>query len=439
MNATTQAATTAEPFVVSDRYRYYVLALLICVGICSWIDRNIFSILLEPIKQEFHFSDTQLGLLGGIAFGLFYATVGLPIAWLADRFNRRKIITVALALWSAMTACSGLATGFGTLFLARVGVGLGEAGGSPPSQSLVSDYFPPERRAFAMGVLFMYIPLGFMFGFLIGGWINQFFGWRAAFMVVGLPGLALALLVHFTLKEPPRGFSEKSLSSTLAPPPSLGATVRYFLSRSSLRHIPLAGAIHGVGAWGAGVWLPAYFMRVHGMSSGEIGSWMAMIFGIFGTLGAVVGGRIADGIVKRTGDPRWYTRFSAIVILACIPFTFPVYLWSTPQPALLFFIVPIFLGHMFLGPVTGMIQSLAGVRRRAMAAAFYLFLANLISMGVGPLIIGAISDFYSAKYGNDALRYSILTLVVITSFWSATHFLLASRTLREDLVAANEN
>ena len=207
MTAATQAGATAEPFVVSDRYRYYVLALLICVGICSWIDRNIFSILLQPIKQEFHFTDTQLGLLGGIAFGLFYATVGLPIAWLADRYNRRKIITIALALWSVMTACSGLANGFGSLFLARVGVGLGEAGGSPPSQSLVSDYFPPERRAFAMGILFMYIPLGFMFGFLIGGWINQFFGWRAAFMVVGLPGLALALLVRFTLKEPPRGFS----------------------------------------------------------------------------------------------------------------------------------------------------------------------------------------------------------------------------------------
>jgi MFS family permease len=432
--AATQAGTPAAPFAASDRYRYYVLALLICVGVCSWIDRNIFSILLEPIKHEFHFTDTQLGLLGGIAFGLFYATVGLPVAWLADRYNRRKIITIALSLWSAMTAFSGLATGFGTLFLARVGVGLGEAGGSPPSQSLVSDYFPPERRAFAMGILFMYIPLGFMIGFLIGGWVNQFFGWRAAFFVVGLPGLALALLVHLTLKEPPRGFSE---NRTAAAAPSLGDTVRYFLSRSSLRHIPLAGAIHGVGAWGAGVWMPAYFMRVHGMGSGEIGTWLAFVFGIFGTLGAFIGGRIADNIVKRTGDPRWYTRLSAIVILAGVPFTFPIYLLSTPTPALIIFIIPIFLGHMFLGPVTGTIQSLAGVRRRAVAAAFYLFLANLVSMGGGPLIIGAMSDFYSATYGADALRYSILTLVVVTSLWSATHFLLASRTLREDLAAAN--
>jgi len=438
MQASTQAATPAEPFVVSDRYRYYVLGLLISVGICSWVDRNIFSILLEPIKHEFHFSDTQLGLLGGIAFGLFYATVGLPVAWLADRYNRRKIITISLALWSAMTAIGGLATGFTSLFFARVGVGLGEAGGSPPSQSLVSDYFPPERRAFAMGVLFMYIPLGFMVGFLLGGWINQFFGWRAALMVVGLPGLLLALIVHLTLKEPPRGLSERS-ATPVQPPPSLPSTIRYFLSRGSLRHLPLAGAVHGIGAWGAGVWLPAYFMRVHGMSSGEIGTWMAMIFGIFGTLGALSGGRIADALVKRTGDYRWYARFSAIVILASMPFAFPVYLWSTPQPALLFFIFPIFLGHMFLGPVTGMIQSLAGVRRRAMAAAFYLFLANLIAMGGGPLIIGAISDFYTAKYGNDALRYSILTLVVITSIWSATHFLLATRTVREDLEAANSN
>jgi predicted MFS family arabinose efflux permease len=174
------------------------------------------------------------------------------------------------------------------------------------------------------------------------------------------------------------------------------------------------------------------------MGSGEIGTWLAFVFGIFGTLGTLVGGRIADGIVKRTGDPRWYTRFSAIVILASVPFTFPIYLLSSPQLALTIFIVPIFLGHMFLGPVTGTIQSLAGVRRRAVAAAFYLFLANLISMGGGPLIIGALSDFYSAKYGADALRYSILTLVVVTSLWAATHFLLASRTLRQDLAAANE-
>lgn len=438
----TQASTDTEgvvgagtpEFKVSNAYRNYVLALLVVVGILSWVDRNIFSILLEAIKLEFNFSDTQLGLLGGVAFGLFYATVGLPVAWLADRFNRRNIIAIALGLWSLMTAVSGMAVGFFSLFMARVGVGIGEAGGSPPSQSLISDYFPPERRGFALGVLFMYIPLGFLVGFLVGGWVNEFFGWRAAFMVVGVPGIILALILRFTLREPPRGHSENL--QTMPPLPSLSSTIRYFLSRPALRHLPLAGAIHGVGAWGAGVWLPAYFIRVHGMSSGEIGTWMALIFGIAGSIGTIYGGHIADNLVKRTGDPRWYTWFSGSVILLTVPFAFLVYLWPTPVPALLFFILPILLGHMFLGPVMAMIQGLAGVRRRAMAAAFYLFLANLISMGCGPLIIGIISDVYSAEYGTDSLRYSILTLVVVTSVWAALHFFLAARTLREDLQAA---
>jgi len=424
----------AGSFHVTDRYRYYVLGLLMAAGVFSWVDRQIFAILLEAIKHEFRFTDTQLGLLGGIAFGLFYASVGLPVAWMADKFNRRNIIAIAMALWSATTALSGLATGFWTLFLARMGVGIGEAGGSPPSQSLISDYFPPERRSFALGLLYIYLPLGFLVGFLVGGWVNQFFGWRAAFMVVGLPGLLLALVVRLTLREPPRGHSENLQSSGATP--SLWSTLRYFMSRPSLRHIPLAGAIHGVGAWGASLWMPAYFMRVHGMTSGEIGTWLAFIFGIAGSLGTLCGGYIADSIVRRTGDARWYTWFCALSILLTVPFTFAVYLWPTPVPALLFFIPAILIMHMFLGPVMAMIQNLAGLRRRAVGAAFYLFLANLVSMGLGPLIIGVISDYFNARYGDNSLRYAILTLVVITSTWAPLHFFLAARTLREDLEIA---
>ena len=200
--------TVAHPragagFSASQLYRNYVLGLLMTVGVFSWVDRQIFSVLLQSIKLEFSFSDTQLGLLGGVAFGLFYATVGLPIAWLADRFSRRNIIAVCLALWSLMTALCGAAGGFWSLFLARMGVGIGEAGGSAPAQSLISDYFPPERRGFALGVLFTYLPLGFLVAFLVGGWVNEFFGWRTAFAVVGLPGVVLALVLWLTLREPP--------------------------------------------------------------------------------------------------------------------------------------------------------------------------------------------------------------------------------------------
>ena len=427
-------APAATGFRVTDRYRYYVLGLLLMVGVFSWVDRQIFAVLLESIKLEFHFSDTQLGLLGGVAFGLFYASVGLPVAWLADKFNRRNIIAIALGLWSVMTAFSGMATGFWTLFVARMGVGIGEAGGAPPSQSLISDYFPPHRRGFALGVLYMYLPLGFLVGYMIGGWVNQFFGWRAAFMVVGLPGVFLALLLRFTLREPPRGHSENLQHS--GETPSLWSTIRYFLSRPSLRHIPIAGSIHGIGAWGAGLWMPAYFMRVHGMTSGEIGTWLALIFGTAGSLGTLVGGYLADRIVKKTGDERWYTWLCGLSILLTVPFSFLVYLWPTPVPALLFFIPAVLVMHMFLGPVMAMIQNLAGLRRRAVGAAFYLFLANLVSMTLGPVIIGLISDFFNADYGDNSLRYAILSLVVITSVWAPVHFFLASRTLREDLEAA---
>ena len=424
-----------DDFSVTDRYRYFVLGMLITVGVFSWVDRQIFAVLLESIKQEFTFSDTQLGLLGGLAFGLFYATVGLPIAWLCDKFNRRNIIVIALGLWSLMTALCGTANSFMTLFLARMGVGVGEAGGSPPAQSMICDYFPPERRGFALGTYFMLIPLGTLVGFLVGGWVNEFFGWRTAFMVVGIPGVVYAVFLVFMLKEPPRGHSENR-KITISPP-SLLSTIKYFLSRPTLRQVPIAGAIHGIGAWGGAIWLPAYFMRTHGMSSGEVGTWFAFIFGIAGAAGTFLGGYVVDRIVKTTGDSRWYMWFSALVILVSTPFSFVVYLWPTPVPALLILIIPVFIGHMFLGPVTATIQNLAGVRRRAMGAAFYLFLANMISMGFGPLIIGMTSDFFNAEYGNDSLRYSLLTLAVITSIWASVHFFLAARTLRQDLELAN--
>jgi len=292
----------------------------------------------------------------GRAFGLFYANVGLPVAWLCDNYNRRNIIAASLGIFSLMTALCGQATGFMSLFLARVGVGIGEAGGSPPSQSMISDYFPPERRAAAMGFFFMYLPLGTLVGYLVGGWVNQFFGWRETFMVLGIPGVILALLLFFVLREPPRGFSENR--SVSGPSPSLWSTIRYFMSVPSLRLLPLAGAVHGIGAWGAQLWLPAYFTRVHHMSSGEIGTWFALIFGL-------------------------------------------------------------------------------GVPRRAMGAAFYLFLSNLISMGVGPLLIGATSDYFTADYGHLALRYSLLTLVCSTSILAAILFSLTARNLRQDLDAVD--
>jgi MFS family permease len=413
----------------SRRYRAYVLALLIAVGIVGWVDRNLFGVLLQSIKVEFALSDTVLGLLGGVAFGVFYATLGLPVAWLADRYERRSLLAGALALWSAFTAALSLATGAVSLFVTRVAVGIGEAGGAPPSVSLVADYFPREQRAFALSLLYLYIPCGFVVGYLAGGWLAEHVGWRSACLVLGLPGVALAVLVRLTLREPPRGRSDELVT---APAPALLATLRFFLSRPALRHIPLGGAAHGAGAFAAAIWLPAYFTRTFEVSSTTAGAWLALAYGLGGGLGVLCGGFLADRIVARMRDERWYALWAVALLLGSVPTTLALYLAASPWLAVAALLAWAFLGHAFLGPVAALLQNLAGPERRAVAAAFYLFLVNLVSMGLGPLAVGYLSDTFTATLGADALRYALLAIVTATTLLAALHFLLAARALQRD-------
>lgn len=421
-------------FVASRGRGAYVLALLVVVGVVGWVDRNVFAVLLQSIKVDLALTDTQLGLLGGVAFGVFYATVGLPVAWLADRYERRSLIALAVGLWSAMTALCGLAGGFGALFLARIGVGIGEAGGSPPSVSLVADYFAPERRARALGALYLQIPFGFVVGYWGGGWLDDAVGWRIAFLLIGLPGVALALLVRLSLREPPRGHSEGTADA--AATPTLTATIRFFLAQPALRYVPLAGAVHGIGAFAAALWLPAYLMRTFGVSSATAGAWLAVAYGLGGAVGVLAGGQLADRLVAVTCDARWYARGCAVVIVAALPCTVLVYLTNEPMLAVAALVVATLLAHMFLGPVAALLQNLAGVRRRATAAAFYLFLVNLVSMGLGPVAVGFVSDRLGPSLGNDALRYSLLAIVATTSIVAACLFWTASRALPRDLAFA---
>ncbi|MEX2524775.1 MAG: MFS transporter, partial [Gammaproteobacteria bacterium] len=282
------AANPQQPFNVSNAYRNYVIVLIWLVMLFRFVDMQIIAVLLESIRQEFDFTDTQLGLLGGIAFALFYAALGIPIAWMADRYNRRNIIAVAVGLWSLMTAACGMATGFISLFLARIGVGVGEAGGIPPSYSLISDYIAREKRGTVFAILNSSIPVGVFVGFMVGGWVNEYYGWRAAFFVVGFPGIFLALLVRFTLREPPRGYSEQQ--QTTMEPSALKDTFRYLWGLKSYRHIVLATSIMTLGAYGSGIWIPSFFIRIHGMGVAEIGTWLAFIYGIGGALGTTLGG-----------------------------------------------------------------------------------------------------------------------------------------------------
>ena len=421
-------------FRVSRGYLNYVVAVLWVVMLLRFVDLQIVAVLLESIRREFEVSDTLLGLMTGSAFAIFYGTLGVPIAWLADRYNRRNIIVAAVGLWSAMTALCGLAGSFTSLFIARMGVGVGEAGGQPPAYSLVSDYVPPEKRSSVFAILNSAVPFGVFCGFIIGGWVNLHFGWRAAFMVVGLPGVLIALLIWLTVREPPRGLSDNR--TDVAPVP-LGESLSYLWRTRSYRHLVLATTIFTLGAIGSGIWIPSFFVRVHGMANAEVAVWLAFIYGGGGVLGAMLGGYLADRLVARNNDKRWYAWLSAIAAAAILPFSFFVYLWPDPVTALLVHIGTTILMHSWMGPAYGTVQSVAGLPRRAMAAAVNGFAVNLLALGLGPLIVGAASDYFNARFGENSLRYSILAVVVVCYSWAALHFFLASRTLRQDLAAAD--
>jgi predicted MFS family arabinose efflux permease len=430
MNVVSANVLQQHRFNTTALYRAYVLSLLILVGVCSWADRQLLAIVLESLKRELHFSDTQLGLLGGTAFGLFYAAVGLPIAWLADRSNRRNIIAVAIGLWSVFTALSGLAPGYASLFAFRMGVGIGEAGGSAPSQSLVSDYFAARQRAFAMALLYTWFPLGYLISYAWGGWLNETVGWRAAFFIFAAPGVVLAVLIRATVREPPRGWRDPELRAQSRT--SLTATLRHLLSRPTVRQLPLAGAAHALGMFGTAVWLPAFFMRTYHLGSSYVGTRLALITGVGGLIGTLAGGSIADRLVARTRDQRWSLWLCGMVLVASAPFTLSVFAVRESGPAFLLLIVPTVLNYMILGPVVASMQNLAAPAHRATAAALYLFLVNLVSMGCGPILVGALSDFFQGRFGTAALRYSLLCLVPLTAVWAAVHFFLAGKALGRD-------
>ncbi len=434
MSSNLQDQSAGAPFSVA--YRWYALSLLVIVYVFNFIDRSILGILVEPIKTDLGASDTLMGFLGGIVFALFYTVLGIPIARLADGGSRRNVLAICLALWSGATALCGLAQNFFQLALARVGVAVGEAGGSPPSHSMISDMFPPNQRATALAIYALGIPIGTMLGNLGGGWINEAFDWRTAFMVVGLPGVVLAVIVRLTLREPPRGISDGIVDTTTAPPP-VKTVFRYLWSLRSFRLVALGAAAHAFVSYGAGYWIAAMFARSHGYSTGEMGTALFYL-GFAGIAGTFLGGYLSDRLGRK--DQRWYTWLPAIAILGTIPFGALSYLHDDPQIALLAMIVPNILGGFFLGPSFAVTQGLVGLRMRALASSIFLFVLNLIGLGLGPQVAGVISDIlnHTTSLGSDALRWS-LTLCLVFNLLSAMLFFLASRTLRADLNRSRES
>ncbi len=416
----------------SRKSAYYALGVLTVVYSFNFIDRQLLAILQEAIKDELSLSDSQLGLLTGFAFAAFYVTAGIPIARWADRGNRRNIVALSLFIWSFMTAISGFVQNYIQLLLARIGVGVGEAGGSPPSHAIISDIFPPERRASAIGFYSTGVNIGILFGFLAGGWLNEFFGWRVAFLVVGAPGILLAILVRFTVAEPVRGISENKTASEDSVP--FGEVLRTLWSRRSFRHLAMGAALNAFCGYSMANWTASFMIRTHEMSTGELGTWLSLILGGGGAIGVFGGGLLADYLAPR--DKRWYAWLPVITGLMGLPFIVGVYLASNPYVALSLMVFPGIVSNVYLGNTIATTHGLVGLRMRAMASAILFLIINIIGLGLGPWTIGMASDMLEPTLGRESLRYAMLYILPVVMFWSLCHFYLASRTLREDLAAA---
>ena len=411
------------------RARHYALGILVVVYTFNFIDRQILSILLQPVKDDLGLSDTAMGMLTGFAFAAFYATLGIPIARFADRSNRRNLVAWALGIWSIMTALSGLAQNFWHLLAARIGVGIGEAGCSPPAHSMIADYYPADQRATALGIYSLGIPFGIMFGLFAGGWINEFFGWRAAFFIVGLPGILLALIVRFSLREPPRGMAEGRADS--ADQPSVGETLRYLWAKKSFRHMSFASALAAFVGYGFITWAPSFLTRSFGMGTGEIGTWFGLILGIPGGIGIALGGYLADRFGAH--DPKWFLWTTAVALIICVPLNIVVFISTNSTTALLAMILPVLLGNFYQATTFSQTQGISALRMRAVAAGILFFILNIIGLGLGPQLVGILSDVLNPEYGDESLRYALL-ICSLVYLWAAVHYFIAGRHLSGDLV-----
>ena len=439
------ATEKASKLEAAAGYRGYVLFILIVVYTFNFIDRQIIGILAVPIQQELGVSDTMMGVMRGLAFAIFYSTLGVPIAWMADRYNRVKIMTIALSLWSAMTMVCGLITTPVQLFFARMGVGVGEAGGVAPAYSIVSDYFPPEQRARALAIYSFGVPIGSAVGIIFGGVIATFLDWRAAFLIVGALGLVLAPIFLFTTREPERGQFDAGPKPT---PVGIGPVVKKLTSKKSFWLLSLGAAFSSMMGYGLFAWIPTFLVRSFGDDFPALFAWAPSWFApegapailyasyfygavvLFGGLvGIFSGGVLADrlGATSKAN----YARVPAISFLATAPFL----LLGTMSNslALIFFvlIIPTALSLAWLGPVLAAFQHIVPPNMRATASALFLLINNLIGIGLGDIILGFMSDSFSAQFGTESLRYSIMCGGVF--YLVAAGFLfMASRYLDRD-------
>lgn len=414
--------------LLRPRYRNYVLAVLLVGSSLNFMDRQIIGVLLQPLKEAFHVSDTYLGFLSGLSFALFYVTLGIPIAAVSDRRSRRVIITLSMTVWSAMTAICGFARTFPQLVLARIGVGIGEAGFTPAAFTVIADYFPRARRAGAMAIFGVGPMVGIMSGLLIGGWAAERFGWRGAFWIAGTPGLVFALLVWATVKEPFRGMADGAAPPRHAAGNLLTSAVRLWRIRS-FRWIALGSGLSSFAFFGFSTWMPALLARSYHMPPGHIGRILGPIFGCAGALGTVASGYLTDKLILR--DARWSVWLPSLAAVAAAPLAAAAFAAHAPSATIALYACAYFFGIFFSAPTSSIVQSLVPLDLRARGSAWKLLVENLLGLGLGSQAIGYLSDRLAPIAGNDSLRRAMM-FAVPAFLLPPILYLLAARYIQED-------
>ena len=408
---------------------WYALALIFLVNMFAYGDRMALAMLQEQIKSELHMTDQQMGLLLGLAFALFYSTLGIPLARIADRASRPKMLAICLVLWSGMTAVSGMARNFSQLFIGRMGVGVGEAGCLPPAHSLIGELFPRDRRALAIGIFQSGAVIGLSAGLLAVGLLGERYGWRVSLQVIGLAGLPLALLLALTVRDPRTALVDPGAERVVRE--SAKQALAALLGRRAFIHLLLAYAIGSISSFGIIQWLPSFLMRSFGMSMVQVGTWAGLANLISGVGGLLTGGVLVAWLMKR--DARWELWLPAVAIGASLPMFVLMTLSPVAWLAIVMKMLATFLGAIGSGVALAAIQSFAEPHRRATAVSLVFFTSALLGQGLGPFLIGTASDMLAPAFGRESLRYALL-LSCVMLVWSVVHYLLAARTSNRDQV-----
>lgn len=408
------------------------LLMLMLSYACGHLDRNVVTILLAPIKAEFAVSDTALGLLTGLTFAVFYGLMGIPLGYLADRTNRRHVLGVSLTLFSVLTALSGFTSSFAQLVAARIGIGVGEGGAGPASQSIMGDIFEPEKRFFALGIYSTGASLGALLGLMIGGIVSQLYDWRIAFLVAGLGSLLVSLLTWKLVKEPPRAAANRGVSAERVP--GMREAARYlWAEQPAYRHLLAAAGVAAIPGYSLLVWTPSLFSRHFHMAQGQIGLWLGLLFGCGGAVGVLLASYAAGRLGRRS------IGLSLVppIVGCCLVGAFSILMVFAPTPALalLLLAVPAAGYCCHIGPLNGVVLAIVQSRVRARAVAFLLLAANIAGFGLGPALAGLISDYLAPQLGTASLNYALL-IINFGWFWAAAHFWTAMKIIRRETEAS---